>query len=157
MLLGLTRSLPLAYNRDLQEDRFPLFDVVETLLESLDIMAGMWRGLRVNTRRFEEALAGDFSLATELADLLVARGVPFREAHEIVGRIVQDCEARGADLDRLTPERAVEYHPALDGDLSSWLAPRAAAERRTSLGGTAWSEVQRQATLLRDGLEVTPE
>ncbi|MEM7357278.1 MAG: argininosuccinate lyase, partial [Acidobacteriota bacterium] len=105
-LLNLVRALPLAYNRDLQEDREPLFDAVETTLASVRIAAGMWRTLRVFHERYESALQGDFSLATELADLLVDRGVPFREAHEVVGRIVVWCEEQGAGLEALTPEGA---------------------------------------------------
>ncbi len=148
-LLALTRSLPLAYNRDLQEDRRPLFDALQTTIDSMQVMTGMWRTLTVHRERYEEALVGDFSLATELADLLVSRGVPFREAHGVVGRIVRHCEDAGGDLGLLTPELAATFHPELGGDLSAWLDPRAAAERRRSTGGTAWVEIQRQVALLR--------
>ncbi len=148
-LLSLVKALPLAYNRDLQEDREPLFDAVETTIDSTGIMAGMWRTLTVDRERFETALVGDFSLATELADLLAERGVPFREAHEVVGRIVRWCEEQGTGLEALTPAAAQEFHPSFPDDLGPWLDPRAAAERRTSLGGTAWREVERQAQALR--------
>jgi len=148
-LLSLVRAMPLAYNRDLQEDREPLFHAVDTTLACLRVMGGMWKTLEVQRARFEEALRGDFSLATELADLLVQRGVPFREAHEVVGRIVRWCEEQGCDLNALTERQATEFHPRLDGDLSVWLDPRAAAERRNSWGGTAWPEIQRQLDLLR--------
>ena len=151
-LLSLAKALPLAYNRDLQEDREPLFDAVETTEECLAIMAGIWRTLTVDGERFARDLEGDFSLATELADLLAARGVAFREAHEVVGRIVRWCEEQGTGLEVLTPEAAQRFHVAFPDDLGSWLDPRAAAERRTSLGGTAWSEVERQVKLLREGL-----
>ena len=151
-LLSLAKALPLAYNRDLQEDREPLFDAVDTTEECLAIMAGMWRSLTVDRERFARDLEGDFSLATELADLLAARGVAFREAHEVVGRIVRWCEEQGAGLEALTPEAAQRFHAAFPDDLGSWLDPRAAAERRTSLGGTAWSEVERQVELLRERL-----
>ncbi len=148
-LLVLTRALPLAYNRDLQEDREPLFDAVLTTLDMVRITAGMWRTLEVRGDRFDAELEGDFSLATELADALAARGVPFREAHEVVGRVVRWCEERGGDLSLLTPEVAREFHPEMPADLGPWLDPRAAAERRTSRGGTAWSEVIRQVEELR--------
>ncbi len=151
-LLTLTKGLPLAYNRDLQEDREPLFDAVRTTLDSLAITAGMWRTLTFDEQRFESEMDGDFSLATELADLLASRGVPFREAHEVVGGIIRWCEEEGTDLSALTPEHAVRFHPKLHGDLSPWLSPRAAAERRTSRGGTAWKEIRRQVELIRDGL-----
>ncbi len=151
-LLSLVKALPLAYNRDLQEDREPLFDAVETTSASVGIMEGIWRTLTLTADRFEASLEGDFSLATELADLLAERGVPFREAHEVVGSIVRWCEEQGAGLEVLTPEAAKGFHPAFPDDLTPWLDPRAAAERRTSLGGTAWSEVERQIELLRGSL-----
>ena len=152
-LLQLVKALPLAYNRDLQEDREPLFDAVETTHASVGIMAGMWRTLEVNRERFEQALEGDFSLATELADLLVERGVAFREAHDVVGRIVRWCEDQGGDLRALTPEAAQRFHSHFPEDLAPWLDPRAAAERRTSQGGTAWVEIERQVRILRQNLE----
>ncbi len=149
-LLSLVKALPLAYNRDLQEDREPLFDSVETTAASVRIMEGMWRTLTLTADRFEASLEGDFSLATELADLLAERGVPFREAHEVVGSIVRWCEEQGGGLEKLTPDVAQSFHPAFPDDLAPWLDPRAAAERRTSLGGTAWSEIERQIGLLRE-------
>jgi len=148
-LLALTRALPMAYNRDLQEDREPLFDAVLTTLDAVRITAGTWRTLEVRHHRFDAELAGDFSLATELADLLAGKGVPFREAHEIVGRIVRWCEEEGGDLRLLTPEVARRFHPAFPDDLGPWLDPEAAVERRTSWGGTAWKEVERQLAELR--------
>ncbi|MEE8522488.1 MAG: argininosuccinate lyase [Thermoanaerobaculia bacterium] len=152
-LLALTRALPLSYNRDLQEGREPLFDAVLTTLDAVRITAGMWRTLDVRRDRFEAELKGDFSLATELADALVERGVPFREAHEAVGKMVRWCEERGGDLSALTPEAAREFHPRMPEDLAPWLDPRAAAERRTSRGGTAWREVVRQVEELRRTLD----
>ncbi len=148
-LLSLVKALPLAYNRDLQEDREPLFDAVDTTIASVRITAGMWRTLTVSRDRFESDLEGDFSLATELADLLAARGVPFREAHEVVGGIVRWCEEQGRGLEALTASAAREFHASFPDDLGPWLDPRAAAERRTSAGGTAWKEIKRQITMLR--------
>ncbi len=151
-LLSLVKGLPLAYNRDLQEGRRPLFDAVESTRDSLRILAGTLRTLEIDRDRFEQELRGDFSLATELADLLATRGVPFREAHEIVGRIVLWCERHGVGLDGLPREEAAKFHPELDRDLGELLDPRAAAERRTSTGGTAWSEIERQLSRLRERL-----
>ena len=152
-LMALVKAQPMAYNRDLQEDREALFDAVNTTLASVRITAGMWRTLEVNQGRFESELDADFSLATELADLLAERGVAFREAHEVVGRMVRWCEERGVKLDAITPEVAQEFHPRLPEDLSPWLVARAAAERRTSFGGTASVEVQRQVAKIREILE----
>ncbi len=151
-LLTLVRSQPLSYNRDLQEDREPLFDAVETTRETLEIMAGIWATLELRADRFETELAADFCLATELADHLVVAGLDFRSAHGIVGTLVRECDEQGADLSAITPERAAAAHPALADGLADLLDPVAAAERRTSLGGTAWSEVEQQVVALRHGL-----
>jgi argininosuccinate lyase len=151
-LLVLLKGLPLAYNRDLQEDRAPLTDALTQTESSVRIMSAMWRDLQVQTDRFEAELSGDFSLATELADLLVERGVPFRTAHEVVGAAVRWCEEKGGNLTLLGGGAARHFHPAFPDDLGPWLDPRAAAERRVSFGGTAWSEVSRQIKVLRTGL-----
>ena len=105
-LLGTVKSLPLAYNRDLQETRKPLFDSVESSLSCMRIMQGMWETLEVRTERFDAELEGDSSLATELADLLVGKGVPFREAHEAVGSLVRWCEDQGRTITTLDREEA---------------------------------------------------
>lgn len=153
-LLVLTKGLPLAYNRDLQEDRAPLVDALRQTGDAARITAAMWWRLEVVRDRFDGVLPGDPCLATELADLLVDRGVPFREAHEAVGRAVRWCEERGADLAALDGGRAQEFHAAFPDDLGPWLDPVAAVERRTSFGGTAWREVERQVETLRATLEL---
>ncbi|MEM9554717.1 MAG: argininosuccinate lyase [Acidobacteriota bacterium] len=155
-LLALTQRLPMAYNRDLQDDREPLFDAVETTIASVRIAAGIWRTLEIDAARFEDELEGDFSLATELADLLASRGVPFREAHEVVGSIVRWCEEQGKDLRALLePGVATRFHPRLEGDLRETLSPRAAAHRRRSRGGTAPEEITRQIALLHDLIDAS--
>jgi len=151
-LLTMVKGLPLAYNRDLQEDREALFDALETTCACASVAAGIWGSLTVHRERYQRALAGDFLLATEIADYLAARGVPFREAHHVSGRLVRWCEDRGVDFRALTPEILAAHHPALDAGALDWLEPEAAAERRRSLGGTAWSEVIRQVGALRDTL-----
>jgi argininosuccinate lyase len=148
-LLVLVKGLPLAYNRDLQEDRQALFDAVETTTACARICAGVWRTLDVRRERYEEALRGHFLLATELADFLVTRGVPFRDAHHAVGRIVAWCEERGGSFTALSVADLRDFHPAFDADALLWLDPRGAAERRTSFGGTCSSEIRRQAADLR--------
>ncbi|MFH2007537.1 MAG: argininosuccinate lyase [bacterium] len=148
-LLSMVKGLPLAYNRDLQEDKEALFDAVRTTRACVSIMAGMWQTLSVDHGRYATALEGDFLLATELADHLVGRGVPFREAHEVTGRLVRWCEGRGTDFSALTSQVLAEHHPAFGPDALDWLDPTAAVERRTSYGGTAWSEIERQVRLLR--------
>jgi argininosuccinate lyase len=152
-LLSLPKNLPLAYNRDLQEDREPLFHAVETAAASCRIMAGVWATLEVDAGRFEAELTGDFSLATDLADCLAREGVPFREAHEAVGRLVRGLEGEGRDLGGIGLEELRRAHSRFPDDALEWLDPRAAAERRTSEGGTAWVEVEKQVEALRKTLE----
>lgn len=148
-LLVMVKGLPLAYNRDLQEDRQALFDALETTTACAAITAGMWRTLGFRADRWEGELRGDFLLATELADHLVTRGVPFREAHHVAGRVVAWCEAQGGDFRLLDLERLRSFHASFGEDALDWLDPRAAAERRNSFGGTAPSEIERQLRALR--------
>jgi len=153
-LLTLTKAMPLAYNRDLQLERKPLIESVLRTTASVQLLAAMWRRLDVRTARFESELCGDFSLATELADLLVERGVPFREAHGIVARAVRWCEEQDGNLTLLDGGAAQQFHAEFPSDLGPWLDPRAAAERRTSFGGTASSEIDRQVSRLRNLVSV---
>jgi len=145
----MVKGLPLAYNRDLQEDRQALFDAVDTTRQCVAITADVWRTLTVNRERYTAALQGDFLLATEIADFLVTRGVPFREAHHVAGRVVAWCEAQGTNLSALNADNVGQFHPSLDAGVLGWLDPAAAAERRTSLGGTAWGRVTEQVQALR--------
>jgi len=148
-LLTMVKGLPLAYNRDLQEDRHSLFDAMGTTIACVEMMQGMWATLSVYTERYTEVLKGDFLLATELADYLAAKGVPFRDAHHVSGSLVKWCEDRGGNFSLLTLEVLQEHHSAFQADAFEWLELEAAVERRVSHGGTAWSEVQRQVELLR--------
>ena len=148
-LLTLSKGLPLAYNRDLQEDREVLFDAVDTTVSCLAVTAGMWRSLEVNADRYKEELKGDFLLATEIADFLVDKGLPFREAHHVVGELVSWCEAQGGNFSLLDARVLASHHPLLEAGVLDLLEPEAAVERRSSTGGTAWSEVLRQTGLLR--------
>jgi argininosuccinate lyase len=145
-LLTLVKALPLAYNRDLQEDKHALFQAVDTTMACTRVLTGCYGSLEV---RGGPDLRGDFLLATELADFLAGRGVPFREAHRVVGQLVASCEQRGGNLSLLSLEDLQAAHPAFDAEAIAWLEPEAAVERRTSLGGTAWCEVERQVGVLR--------
>lgn len=149
-LLTLTKAMPLAYNRDLQNERKPLIESVLRTTASIQLLAAMWGELDVNMARFEGELYGDFSLATDLADLLVERGVPFREAHRVVAEAVKWCEGQGGNLSLLDGGAAQQFHPDFPKDLGLWLDPRAAAERRSSHGGTASTEITRQTSLIRE-------
>jgi len=145
-LLTLVKALPLAYNRDLQEDRPALFDAIHTTTACVSVMAGCFESLTVLGG---PDLTGDFSLTTELADFLAGQGVPFREAHHVAGSLVKHCEQRGVGLDALTLGDLQAAHPAFTAEALSWLDAETAAERRTSLGGTAWSQIEMQIQALR--------
>ncbi len=145
-LLTLVKALPLAYNRDLQEDRPALFDAVSTTLACVRVLTGCVESMTILPG---PNLEGDALLATEIADFLATAGVPFRHAHRVSGRLVADCEARGIGLHQLTDAEFAAAHTALTPEVREWLRPESAAERRTSRGGTAWSEVLRQVALLR--------
>src|SRR5690606_4994214 len=111
-LLTVLKGLPLTYNRDLQEDKEPLFDSVATLRDSLEVMAGTIATLAVRTDRMAAAASDPLLLATDLAELLVRKGGPCREAHEVVGRIVGHCTRGGLDLRGLSKAELKTFHPA---------------------------------------------
>lgn len=131
------KGLPLTYNRDLQEDKEPLFDAVDTYEGVLDVLVPLIKGLKVNRERMERAALEDFSLATELADYLALKGVPFREAHKVVGRIVLYCEESNKGFNDLTLEELRGFHPAFEKDVFDWLDPLHALNRRDLPGGTS--------------------
>jgi argininosuccinate lyase len=152
-LLTTLKGLPLTYNRDLQEDKEPVFDAVATLGLVLPAITGTVASLTFDRDRLAAAAAGGFSLATDLAEELVRRGVPFREAHEVVGDVVRTAEAKGGDLDVLTGEELAAAHPALDAGVADLLDVRQAVDRRGSSLGTATESVRRQLHAARTAVE----
>jgi argininosuccinate lyase len=136
-LLTLLKGLPLTYNRDLQEDKPPLFDAVDTVQQVLLVLTPMLVATTFRVDRMRAAAADGFLNATDLADFLATKGVPFREAHEIVGRLVRDCVESGQRLEDLTPEQLRRASPQLTPDALKHLALEACVERRRSLGGTS--------------------
>ena len=153
-LLTLVKGLPLAYNRDLQEERVHLYSAVDSTLGCLEILRGVYATLEVRRDRYSAALDGDASLATELADHLVTRGLPFREAHEKVAELMAELEAQGRTLGDLSTDQATSLHPELTHrELREVLDPDRAARRRRSRGGCAPEEQHRQVALLRRSLE----
>ena len=143
-LLTVLKGLPLTYNRDLQEDKEPLFDSVDTLRGVLSVLEPMLGVLRFRPERLAAAARGGFMLATDVADYLVEKQVPFRRAHEVVGAVVQWCVAEGRELHQLTLEEWQRFSPAFEADLLLRLTPEAAVARRTSYGGTSRENVERQ-------------
>ncbi len=152
-LLTLVKGLPLAYNRDLQEERTHLYTALDSTLDCLEILEGVYRTLEVRRMRYREELRGDPSLATELADALVVRNVPFREAHGEVGGLAARLDREGRGLKELTEEEGKALHPDFTpGFLRELLDPEMAARRRCSRGGSAPEEQARQVEMLRRSL-----
>ncbi|MDB6219398.1 argininosuccinate lyase [Streptococcus oralis] len=143
-LLTVMKSLPLAYNKDLQEDKEGMFDTVETILNSLDVLAGMLSSMQVNQAKMQQSTENDFSNATELADYLAEKGLPFREAHEIVGKLVLDSIKHGKNIQDWDLEELQVYHPLIEEDIYIYLRPETAVQRRNSLGGTGFEQVKYQ-------------
>ncbi|UCE86022.1 MAG: argininosuccinate lyase [Deltaproteobacteria bacterium] len=136
-LLTVVKGLPLAYNRDLQEDKEPVFDSARTLRDALEVMAGALATLRVNSDRMRRAAEDPMLLATDLAEVLVREGVPFREAHEAVGRVVGHCVEKDLDLRSLSREDLRAFHPSFPGAAAALLDLERSLEQRALLGGTA--------------------
>lgn len=143
-LLTVMKSLPLAYNKDLQEDKEGMFDTVDTILNSLDVLAGMLSSMQVNKVKMQQSTENDFSNATELADYLAEKGLPFREAHEIVGKLVLDSIKHGKNIQDWDLEELQAYHPLIGEDIYIYLRPETAVQRRNSLGGTGFEQVKYQ-------------
>jgi argininosuccinate lyase len=152
-LLTMIKGLPLAYNKDFQEDKEALFDGVSTTLASLEAMAIlMEEGLEFRPARLEAAVGADFSNATDVADYLATRGVPFRQAYQLVGALVKTCLAEGILLRELPLERWQALHPAFEADIHGILEPRRVVAARRSEGGTGFVLVRGQLDLWRGRL-----
>lgn len=142
-MLVLMKGLPLAYNKDLQEDKEALFDAVKTVLVSLEAMTILLEeGIIFRQERLAQAVAEDFSNATDVADYLAAKGVPFREAYNLVGKVVKTSLAAGKLLKDLTLEEWQELHPAFETDIYAAIAPQQVVAARNSYGGTGFEQVK---------------
>ena len=141
-LLVTLKALPLTYNRDMQEDKPPLYDALKTWSACLEVMARMVPAITFRTERLRAALREGFATATELADHLVTRGVPFREAHHVVGRIVGHCVAAGKVLEELSVEEYRGFSPAFGDDVLAWIDVERALERRDLPGAPARRRVE---------------
>jgi argininosuccinate lyase len=148
-LLVTLKGLPLTYNRDLQEDKEPVFDAVDTLLLVLPAVAGLVSTLRFHSERMAASATAGFSLATDLAELLVRRGVPFREAHEIVGHLVVWCQVHEVDFGDVSDADLAHVSPHLTPDVRDVLSAAGAIAARNSVGGTAGERVAEQLAGLR--------
>jgi argininosuccinate lyase len=147
-LLATLKGLPLAYNRDLQEDKEPVFDSVRTLEVVLPAFAGMVATMRFDTDRMRALAPEGFSLATDVAEWLVKQGVPFRDAHEISGALVRACEEAGIGLEEASDALLAQVSPRLTPDVRAVLSVDGSVASRTGVGGTAPSRVAEQRALL---------
>lgn len=150
-LLTTMKGLPLAYNKDIQEDKEGLFDAVKTILPSIKIMTGMIATLQVKKEAMEHATHHDFSNATELADYLATKGIPFRKAHEIVGELVLKGLKTGTNLVDIPLDEYKKISPKIEEDVYTCLQPKVAVERRNSYGGTGFDQVRQQ---IRDAKKI---
>jgi argininosuccinate lyase len=151
-LLATLKSLPLAYNRDLAEDKSAAFDSIDTLALTLPAMAGMIRTMRVNVDELRRQAPLGFTLATEVADWLALKGIPFSEAHEITGALVRACEERGIELSDVTADMLAAVDPRLHAEVLAHLTLEAAVDARSGFGATAPARVAEQIDRLAQAL-----
>jgi argininosuccinate lyase len=152
-LLVLMKAQPLAYNKDNQEDKEPLFDAADTLKDSLAVFAGLVRGLQPVPEAMRAAVLEGHATATDLADYLVRKGVPFRDAHDVVARAVREAERAGLDLASLPLSSLKKFSPKIGPDVSRVLSPEGSVAARKHPGGTAPVEVRRAVARARKRLD----
>jgi argininosuccinate lyase len=152
-LHGVMHALPLAYNKDLQEDKEHLFDAVDTLELALGAASGMIEGVRFNRERLAQTAGDEMLAATDVADLLVKRGMPFRQAHGVVAGLVRRSIERGVALSELSEDELAELAPSLDAGYYDVLAQSSWLESKVSAGGTALDRIREQLDHARDILE----
>jgi argininosuccinate lyase len=151
-LLVLMKGQPLAYNKDNQEDKEPLFDAVDTLKDCLSVCAGLVAGLEPLPRAMRAAALEGHATATDLADYLVRKGVAFRDAHEIVARAVREAEKAGVDLAALPLPRLRSFSNKINSDVKKILTPEGSVAARNHIGGTAPAQVRAAAARARKRL-----
>jgi argininosuccinate lyase len=139
-ILTIMKSLPLAYNRDMQEDKEGLFDTVDTLQSSLQVFAGMMRAIKVNTGRISQAMRTDYILATDLADYLVKKGMPFRKAHGVIARLSEYAMSKGKTFRELGRREYRDFSPLFGGDVYDITSESSVAARNV-IGGTSPQQV----------------
>lgn len=152
-MITIMKGLPLAYNKDMQEDKEPLFDADKTLELSLRVFIGFMQKVRFDRERMSRAAVGGFSCATECADYLASKGLPFRSAHEITGKIVLSCIEQGKTLQNMTVEEYRQFSPLFDEGILTAVLPQSAIARRKVAGGCAPAEIDRQLRELESAVE----
>ena len=151
-ILTVLKGLPLAYNKDMQEDKEGVFDACDTAKMCLEVMAGMLPGTRAKTENMLKAASGGFINATDLADYLVIKGLPFRSAYKISGALVGKCVKEGKTLDTLSLEEYKEASPLIEADVYEHIDLRTCVEKRISAGGTSVQSVEKQIAAVREKL-----
>ena len=139
-LLTIMKGLPLAYNRDMQEDKEGLFDTVDTLISTLEVFTGLIKTLKTNSARMEQPMTGSYILATDLADYLVKKGLPFRQAHSIVGKLVQYAIGKSKGFQELSLDEYRVFSPLFADDVYS-ITVKTSVQARNTVGGTAPAQV----------------
>lgn len=147
--LTMLKGLPLTYNRDLQEDKTYLFRSLDTVKACVSAMSLMLSSAHWKSEEMKKALSGDFSNATDLADYLVNKNLSFRQAHEVVGKVVQYCLQRKLKLEDMTLTQLKEVHPAFEADVIQKIQHEAVMRARTSWGGTSPQSIEKQLELVR--------
>jgi argininosuccinate lyase len=148
-LLATMKGTPLSYNRDFQEDKPGLFDAADTVKESLVIAQKLVATMKADPKRMRESAATGFVLATDAADYLASKGLPFRQAHEVAGKMVRHCEEKNLQLEDLPLAQLKKFSPLFQKDVKSWLSLDAAIARRDVIGGTSKNQVERQLRRLK--------
>ena len=156
-LLVVLKGLPFAYNRDLQEDKEPVFDSVDQLLILLPAITGMIETAEFNSAAISKGAADGFSLATEIADFLAKKQIPFATAHEVAGECVKFCEKNGIELDQLSDAQLLAIHPALTGEVKAFLNVKGAVASRTSSMGTSQKSVTAALAQLKKEISAVDE
>ena len=156
-LLVVLKGLPFAYNRDLQEDKEPVFDSVDQLLILLPAITGMIETAQFNSAAIRKGAADGFSLATEIADFLAKKQIPFATAHEVAGECVKFCEKNEIELDQLSDEQLLSIHPALTGEVKAFLNVKGAVASRTSPMGTSQKSVTAAIAQLKKEISAVDE
>ena len=151
-LLTVLKGLPMTYNRDMQEDKEPLFDSIDTVKLAIEGVDTMLSTMTVNKERMQRGVYSNFSTATDIADYLVKHGVPFRKSHEIVGSIVRYCEENSKDFFSLDVSELRKFSNVIEDDIISCLKPENSTESKKSMGSTAKGEVERQLKVLKEHL-----
>ena len=150
-LLTICKGLPLAYNKDLQEDKIPVFDAADTLKASVDIFTEMILTMKVKEENMEQAAKYGYMNATDAADYLVSKGIPFRDCHEIIGKIVLYCINRGIAIEEMTMDEFKSFSPEFDKDIYDKISIRSCISAKKSKGSTSFESVKAQLKEIKSG------